>query len=143
MVPSGLLGWPLSRGLRLPGQTNQPFLCLIVDLVDLQISSVVLTPNPLDPPPPGFSSDQCPALLPPHPLGLTTFSTTQYCKLLLCALNSSFSPPPPPLGFSSDQCPEGFVAVVKSSLRILVVENVGDAFNQQVRKYAYQLVCGI
>jgi hypothetical protein len=35
-------------------------------------------------------------------------------------------------GFASDQCPEGFVAVVKSTLRILAVENVGDAFNTQV-----------
>eukprot|EP00198_Chlamydomonas_reinhardtii_P011963 XP_001701300.1 nuclear pre-mRNA splicing factor, component of splicing factor 3b [Chlamydomonas reinhardtii] len=36
-------------------------------------------------------------------------------------------------GFASDQCPEGFVAVVKSTLRILAVENVGDAFNTQAR----------
>ncbi|KXZ43846.1 hypothetical protein GPECTOR_79g125 [Gonium pectorale] len=34
-------------------------------------------------------------------------------------------------GFASDQCPEGFVAVVKNTLRILAVENVGDAFNTQ------------
>lgn len=36
-------------------------------------------------------------------------------------------------GFASDQCPEGFVAVSKGTLRILTVENVGEAFNQQVR----------
>ena len=35
-----------------------------------------------------------------------------------------------PAGFSSDQCPEGFVAVAKSSLRILMVERFGEAFNQ-------------
>jgi hypothetical protein len=34
--------------------------------------------------------------------------------------------------FASDQCPEGLVSIVKSTLRILMVENVGEAFNQQV-----------
>lgn len=34
--------------------------------------------------------------------------------------------------FASDQCPEGLVAIVKSTLRILMVDNVGEAFNQQV-----------
>lgn len=37
-------------------------------------------------------------------------------------------------GFASDQCPEGFVAIVKCQLRILTVENVGEAFNQQVTR---------
>ncbi|KAG2431599.1 hypothetical protein HYH02_013292 [Chlamydomonas schloesseri] len=40
-------------------------------------------------------------------------------------------------GFASDQCPEGFVAVVKSTLRILAVENVGDAFNTQACRLRY------
>lgn len=39
--------------------------------------------------------------------------------------------------FASDQCPEGFVAVVKSTLRIITVENVGDTFNQQVTRLRY------
>jgi len=39
--------------------------------------------------------------------------------------------------FASDQCPEGFVAVVKGSLRILTVENVGETFNQQVTRLRY------
>jgi hypothetical protein len=33
-------------------------------------------------------------------------------------------------GFASEQCPEGFVAVVKSSLRILMLERLGETFNQ-------------
>lgn len=33
-------------------------------------------------------------------------------------------------GFVSEQCPEGFVAVVKSSLRILTLERLGETFNQ-------------
>jgi splicing factor 3B subunit 3 len=45
--------------------------------------------------------------------------------LLLCLFSS---------GFASDQCPEGFVAVSKGMLRILSVENVGEPFNQQVRR---------
>eukprot|EP00798_Chlamydomonas_sp_ICE-L_P023642 gene23642-9170_t len=40
-------------------------------------------------------------------------------------------------GFASDQCPEGFVAVVKNTLRILTVENVGETFNQQVTRLRY------
>ena len=50
----------------------------------------------------------------------------------------SLSPPPPLFpAFASDQCPEGFVAISikggnQGSLRILSVENVGEAFNQQV-----------
>ncbi|KAG2485365.1 hypothetical protein HYH03_015856 [Edaphochlamys debaryana] len=40
-------------------------------------------------------------------------------------------------GFASDQCPEGFVSVVKSTLRILAVENVGDAFNTQACRLRY------
>lgn len=40
-------------------------------------------------------------------------------------------------GFSSDQCPEGFVAVSKSTLRIITVENVGETFNQSVVKLMY------
>lgn len=40
-------------------------------------------------------------------------------------------------GFSSDQCPEGFVAVSKSTLRIITVENVGETFNQSVTKLMY------
>ncbi|PNG99382.1 Splicing factor 3B subunit 3, partial [Tetrabaena socialis] len=39
--------------------------------------------------------------------------------------------------FASDQCPEGFVSVVKSTLRILAVENVGDAFNTQACRLRY------
>jgi hypothetical protein len=34
--------------------------------------------------------------------------------------------------FASDQCPEGLVAIVKNTLRILTVDNVGEAFNTQV-----------
>jgi splicing factor 3B subunit 3 len=34
-------------------------------------------------------------------------------------------------GFASDQCPEGFCAVSKSMLRILTLERLGEAFNQQ------------
>jgi hypothetical protein len=33
-------------------------------------------------------------------------------------------------GFASEQCPEGFVAVVKSSLRILMLDRLGETFNQ-------------
>ncbi|GMH39601.1 hypothetical protein BSKO_07499 [Bryopsis sp. KO-2023] len=40
-------------------------------------------------------------------------------------------------GFASDQCPEGFVAVSKSTLRIITVENVGETFNQSVAKLMY------
>lgn len=34
-------------------------------------------------------------------------------------------------GFASEQCPEGFVAVAKSTLRILTLERLGETFNQQ------------
>lgn len=34
--------------------------------------------------------------------------------------------------FSSDQCVEGFCSVAKNSLRILNLERLGEAFNQQV-----------
>lgn len=40
-------------------------------------------------------------------------------------------------GFASDQCPEGFVSVVKNTLRILAVENVGDTFNQSATRLRY------
>lgn len=40
-------------------------------------------------------------------------------------------------GFSSDQCPEGFVAVVKNSMRIIAVENVGETFNAQMTRLRY------
>lgn len=40
-------------------------------------------------------------------------------------------------GFCSDQCPEGFVAVAKSSLRILMVERLGEAFNQTAVRLRY------
>lgn len=40
-------------------------------------------------------------------------------------------------GFSSDACPEGFVCVVKSTLRILTVENVGETFNQSACRLRY------
>lgn len=36
-------------------------------------------------------------------------------------------------GFASDQCVEGFCAVSKNSLRILTLERLGEAFNQQAR----------
>jgi hypothetical protein len=39
--------------------------------------------------------------------------------------------------FASEQCPEGFVAVVKSTLRILSVENIGETFNQSVSRLRY------
>lgn len=42
-----------------------------------------------------------------------------------------------PQGFSSEQCPEGFVAVVKNTLRILSVDNVGEAFNQSISRLRY------
>ena len=42
-----------------------------------------------------------------------------------------------PQGFSSEQCPEGFVAVAKSTLRILAVENIGETFNQTVTRLRY------
>ena len=35
-------------------------------------------------------------------------------------------------GFASDQCPEGFCAVSRNTLRILTLERLGEAFNQQV-----------
>jgi splicing factor 3B subunit 3 len=35
-------------------------------------------------------------------------------------------------GFASDQCPEGFCAMSKNVLRILTLERLGVAFNQQV-----------
>ncbi|KAK9916752.1 hypothetical protein WJX75_006568 [Coccomyxa subellipsoidea] len=40
-------------------------------------------------------------------------------------------------GFASDQCPEGFCAVSKSMLRILTLERLGEAFNQQVTRLRY------
>lgn len=40
-------------------------------------------------------------------------------------------------GFSSEQCPEGFVAVVRNTLRILSVDNVGEAFNQSISRLRY------
>lgn len=40
-------------------------------------------------------------------------------------------------GFASDQCPEGFVSVVKNTLRIITVENVGEPFNQQMTRLRY------
>lgn len=48
--------------------------------------------------------------------------------------------PPPALhnqAFASDQCPEGFVAVSRSTLRILSVDNVGDAFNATTTRLRY------
>jgi splicing factor 3B subunit 3 len=39
--------------------------------------------------------------------------------------------------FASEQCPEGFVAVVKNTLRILSVENIGETFNQSVSRLRY------
>lgn len=44
---------------------------------------------------------------------------------------------PPSQGFSSEQCPEGFVAVVKNTLRILSVDNVGETFNQSISRLRY------
>lgn len=40
-------------------------------------------------------------------------------------------------GFCSEQCPEGFVAVVANTLRILSVDNVGEAFNQSISRLRY------
>lgn len=40
-------------------------------------------------------------------------------------------------GFSSDACPEGFVCIVKNTLRILTVENVGETFNQAACRLRY------
>jgi splicing factor 3B subunit 3 len=40
-------------------------------------------------------------------------------------------------GFCSEQCPEGFVAVVKNTLRILMVENIGETFNQTPMRLRY------
>lgn len=40
-------------------------------------------------------------------------------------------------GFSSEQCPEAIVAVAKSTLRILVVERLGELFNQQSLRLRY------
>lgn len=40
-------------------------------------------------------------------------------------------------GFCSEQCPEGFVAVVKNTLRILSVDNVGETFNQSISRLRY------
>ncbi len=37
-------------------------------------------------------------------------------------------------GFASDQCPEGFCAVSKGMLRILTLERLGEAFNQQASR---------
>jgi splicing factor 3B subunit 3 len=39
--------------------------------------------------------------------------------------------------FASDQCPEGFVGVVKSSLRIMAVDSIGETFNQAVSRLRY------
>lgn len=36
--------------------------------------------------------------------------------------------------FASEQCSEGFVAVTKSTLRVLTIERLGEFFNQQVLK---------
>ena len=35
-------------------------------------------------------------------------------------------------GFASEQCPEGFCAISRNTLRILTLERLGEAFNQQV-----------
>lgn len=40
-------------------------------------------------------------------------------------------------GFASEQCPEGFVAVVRNTLRILAVENIGETFNQSISRLRY------
>lgn len=55
-------------------------------------------------------------------------STESGVKVLWCACAAAFA---------SDQCPEGFVAVSKSTLRIITVENVGDTFNQSSVKLQY------
>lgn len=39
--------------------------------------------------------------------------------------------------FSSQQCPEGFVAVSKSSLRVLAIDRLGEFFNQQTIRLRY------
>jgi splicing factor 3B subunit 3 len=39
--------------------------------------------------------------------------------------------------FASEQCPEGFVAVSKSTLRVLAIERLGDFFNAQQLKLRY------
>ncbi len=58
-----------------------------------------------------------------RPIRATSMHVTMFCSFA-CA------------GFASDQCPEGFVAVAKGSLRILAVENVGEMFNQKVRRWS-------
>ncbi|CAL5225226.1 g8014 [Coccomyxa viridis] len=40
-------------------------------------------------------------------------------------------------GFASEQCPEGFCAVSRNTLRILTLERLGEAFNQQVTRLRY------
>ncbi|WIA12061.1 hypothetical protein OEZ85_012138 [Tetradesmus obliquus] len=49
----------------------------------------------------------------------------------------SYEPLDHAASFASEQCPEGFVAVVKSTLRILSVENIGETFNQSVSRLRY------
>ena len=39
--------------------------------------------------------------------------------------------------FASEQCPEGFVAVSKSTLRVLAIERMGDFFNAQQLRLRY------
>ena len=44
-------------------------------------------------------------------------------------------------GFASDQCPEGFCAVSRNTLRILTLERLGEAFNQQACAAPLRLPC--
>ncbi|KAF6255086.1 CPSF A subunit region-domain-containing protein [Scenedesmus sp. NREL 46B-D3] len=63
-------------------------------------------------------------------LGYTDMGRWQFMPLSYEALDHAAS-------FASEQCPEGFVAVVKNTLRILSVENIGETFNQSVSRLRY------
>ena len=47
------------------------------------------------------------------------------------------APAPSRPGFCSEQCPEGFVAVAKSTLRVVTIERLGEFFNQQALRLRY------
>lgn len=65
------------------------------------------------------------------PLSLSPLPTPQIAQ------ENTYPPPVPPQAFSSEQCPEGFVAVSKGALRILAVENAGEAFSAVATRLRY------
>eukprot|EP00879_Flechtneria_rotunda_P016767 GHRR01017550.1.p1 GENE.GHRR01017550.1~~GHRR01017550.1.p1 ORF type:complete len:1036 (+),score=359.64 GHRR01017550.1:786-3893(+) len=63
-------------------------------------------------------------------LGYADMGKWQFMPLSYEALDHAAS-------FASEQCPEGFVAVVKNTLRILAVDSIGETFNQSISRLRY------